>query len=182
MMPRLFQPVVFPMIPRNIEPRKFAQQGLSLSGSLPSGELSRLVAVVEDLGDISVELSFSVSESKHRIVTGRVKTKASMVCQRCLEAVSVPLESDVALAMVWTEEEAKHLPSSYDPWVVASDQADVYDIVEEELLLALPVVAFHDYECVDKSLLRSGDVVQPEPAKSNNPFQVLATLKGSSKI
>ena len=170
------------MIPRLIEPRKFAQQGLSVSGSLPVQELDRLSSAVLALSAVDVNLRFGISESKHRVVTGLVAANVELVCQRCLEALGLKLSSEVSLAMIWAEEEAKQLPTIYEPWVVAADQADLYEIVEEELLLALPVVAFHDYECVDKSLFTTGEKSPPVETKQNNPFRVLATLKGSSKI
>lgn len=169
------------MIPRIIEPRKFAQQGLRVAGDLPADDLPRLRASVLELGKVSADLQFAIAESKHRLVTGHVQADVSMVCQRCLDPVATQLSSDLALAMVWTQEDAKTLPSAYEPWVVPAEQGDLYDILEEELLLVLPLVAFHDYECIDRSLFVAGDAPEAEQTKQNNPFQVLATLKGSSK-
>lgn len=168
------------MIPHSIEPRKFAQQGLDVKGDVPVTALVRLLSAVEGVQSASAELHFDIAPSKHRIVTGRVQACVDLICQRCLEAVSVPLSGSVSLALVATEADAKTLPEAYDPWVVADDEADLYDIIEEELLLALPVVAYHPFECVDKALFSAGEP-PAVAAPKNNPFQALAVLKGSNK-
>lgn len=176
-MPRLFLGWFCPMVPRLIEPRKFAQHGLQVAGEIPVDGLLRLGAVALSVQSVAVTLQFSVAETKHRIVTGQYDGRVVMQCQRCLEAVELHLSGEISLAIVWSEDDAKQLPSDYEPWVVAQDQADLYEIIEEELLLALPLVPAHDYDCMDRTALAPKGTT--EPSKNNNPFQVLARLKGS---
>lgn len=178
MMPRLFLGWFYPMVPRFIEPRKFAQHGVQVAGAIPADGLQRLAGVAQAVQAVAVDLQFAVAETKHRVVTGRFDGHVVMQCQRCLESVELHLGGEVSLAMVWSEDDARALPSEYEPWVVAQEQADLYEIIEEELLLALPLVPTHDYDCMDRSALAPKVVV--EPGKHNNPFQVLARLKGSS--
>jgi uncharacterized protein len=165
------------MVPRLIEPRKFAQHGLQVAGEIPADSLQRLAAVASAVIAVAVDLQFAVAETKHRVVTGHFTGCVSMQCQRCLEPVELQLQGDVSLAMVWSEDDAKLLPQEYEPWVVAQDQADLYEIIEEELLLALPIVPAHDYDCMDRSALAPQESLKPR--ETNNPFQVLAQLKGS---
>lgn len=176
-MPRLFLGWFCPMVPRHIEPRKFAQHGLQVAGEIPVDALQRLGAVAQSVQAVEVSLQFGVAETKHRVVTGQYNSRVVMQCQRCLEPVELHLTGAISLAMVWSEDDAKQLPSEYEPWVVAQDQADLYEIIEEELLLALPLVPAHDYDCMDRTAL--APKVVAEPSKHNNPFQVLARLKGS---
>src|SRR5690606_35699247 len=100
--------------------------------------------------------------------------------QRCLTPVSKPVECDISLAIVWTEEEAKALPKHLDPWIVEEISADFFEMVEEELLLSLPPVAYHEEQCVDPELFQSGEPVVVKHEKKN-PFQVLEQLKSSPK-
>ena len=51
--------------------------------------------------------------------------------------------------------------------------------IEEELLLSLPAVAYHEEPCIDSKLYSSGKPV--EVKKERNPFQVLEQLKSSPK-
>jgi uncharacterized protein len=62
------------------------------------------------------------------------------------------------------------------------EDLDLLEIVEEELLLALPLVAIHDEGVCQPPKLLVEQVVVDEPVETKvNPFQVLAALKSSAK-
>lgn len=167
-------------LPRQGDPRKFAQQGVSLDGFVPVVEMPRLVEVVKDTsGNIEAELVFGISEEGKRVVTGSAHGDVSLMCQRCLEPVKVLVESNISLAIVWDEEAANGLPQYLDPWIVGEGAADFYEMIEEELLLSLPAVAYHSEPCLDSKLYSSGKPVEVKETK--NPFKVLEQLKSSPK-
>jgi uncharacterized protein len=167
-------------LPRQSDPRKFAQQGVSLDGFVPVVEMPRLVEVVKDTsGNIEVELVFGISKEGKRVVTGSARGDVSLTCQRCLEPVKVLVESNISLAIVWDEEAANGLPQYLDPWIVGEGAADFYEMIEEELLLSLPAVAYHQEPCLDSKLYSSGKPVEVKETK--NPFKVLEQLKSSPK-
>lgn len=166
--------------PRQGDPRKFAQQGITLEGKILIADMPRLADAVQDTsGDIQVDLQFAINEEGKRVVTGRAYGDVSLVCQRCLEPVVQPLECDISLAIVWDEDAAKALPQYLDPWIVGEGAADFYEMIEEELLLSLPAVAYHSELCVDSKLYSSGKPVEVKETK--NPFKVLEQLKSSPK-
>ena len=169
------------VLPRQIDPRKFAQQGVHLSGDMDTAVLARLRELVCDSGGPArVELAFAVDEQRARTLTGAVDCRVAMVCQRCLEPVAVDLHCDINLVLVWDEEGARQLPRRVDPWIVGEGPADLYEVLEEELLLALPTVAYHDTNCIDPALLSSVDTAEGDPvpaAGGSNPFKVLEQLK-----
>lgn len=176
----MFKTTSLKPLPKQGDPRKFAQQGISLQGFVPVSALSRLAdAVQEAAGDIQVDLAFGISVEKKKVVTGHAAGELVLVCQRCLENVTVPVKSDISLAIVWDEEGAEALPEYLDPWIVGEGSADFYDMIEEEMLLSLPAVAYHQESCVDRQLFTSGQPV--EVKKTKNPFQVLEQLKSSPK-
>jgi len=167
-------------LPKQGDPRKFAQQGISIDGFVPVAELPRLAeSLQETTGEIQVDLAFSISVEKKKIVTGHASAELTLVCQRCLENVKVPVKSDISLGIVWDEEGAEALPEYLDPWITGEGVADLYDMIEEEMLLSLPKVAYHQEQCVDRQLFSSGKPV--EVKKTKNPFQVLEQLKSSPK-
>ncbi len=168
-------------LPRFIDPRKFAQQGIQVEGSIHASELERFAEnQVLDAPDVNVELDFYVDEQRHKVIGGRVSCVAQVPCQRCLEPVSLELDCTLNLGVVWDEEKAKQLPASLDPLILPEDgSTDIYQVVEEELLLALPMVAYHTHDCIDKALYSCGEPAKPEPKE--NPFNVLEQLKGSPK-
>lgn len=169
-------------LPRLGNPRKFAQQGVHLSGQVPLAALERLGEVlVTHEGQAEVTLAFGVSEERKLVVRGRVGAELVLTCQRCLGPVAVPVDADIALAIVADEEAAKNLPGELDPWLLAEEEsnADLYTMVEDELLLNLPAVAYHPELCINPETLSIG---KPEAAApKENPFQVLEQLKGTPK-
>jgi len=166
-------------LPKQGDPRKFAQQGISIDGFVPVVELPRLAeSLQETTGEIQVDLAFGISVEKKKIVTGHASAELTLVCQRCLENVKVPVKSDISLGIVWDEEGAEALPEYLDPWITGEGIADLYDMIEVELLLSLPKVAYHEELCVDRQLFTSG---KPVEVKKPNPFQVLEQLKSSPK-
>ncbi|WP_347329713.1 YceD family protein [Marinimicrobium locisalis] len=168
-------------LPRQGDPRKFAQQGAQMSGYLPVEKLNRIRGLLrEDQAQARVDLTFGISEEGKLVVEGQAEADLVFTCQRCLGPVTLPVEASIELAMVRSEEEGKRLPRTLDPWLLPDDgNTDLYRMVEEELLLSLPTVAYHEEACIDEQLLSSGDPVEPKPAE--NPFQVLKQLKGSPK-
>jgi uncharacterized protein len=176
----MFKTTLTKPLPRQLDPRKFAQQGISLQGFVPLVELPRMAEALQDThGEVHIDLTFGLSEEKSKMVTGHARANLSLICQRCLNPVSVLVESSISLGIVWDEEHAKALPEYLEPWIVGEGSADFYDMIEEEMLLSLPTVAYHEDLCVDSKLFTSGKPVEVKQEK--NPFQVLEQLKGSPK-
>jgi uncharacterized protein len=168
-------------LPRHIDPRKFANQGLDLQGDIAVSDLNRLASLVLDkAGEVKVVLEFGVDEERHRVITGEAQCAVSVTCQRCLEPVEIVLDAEINLAMVWDEERAKQLPKTLDPLILPEGPADIYTIIEDELLLELPMVSYHDKDCIEQTSFGDEEVVT-ETKSSKNPFQVLEQLKGSPK-
>jgi len=169
------------LLPAQGDPRKLALKGAQMSGYLPIDDLLRLQELLSNWDSpAQVGLNFGISEEGKLVVSGQVSVALTFTCQRCLKPVTLPVEAEMQLAVVRSEDEAKGLPHWLDPWILAEDGvADLYPLIEEELLLSLPAVAFHPDPCIDERLLSSGTPVEPEPEE--NPFQVLKQLKGSPK-
>ncbi len=176
----MFKTTSHKALPRQADPRKFAQQGVTLEGFVPTSELPRILDATESKeGEIQVKLEFKISEEGKRVVTGHAHAEIILICQRCLEPVTVPVESNISLGIVWDEEAAEKLPPHFEPWITGEGMADLYDMIEEELLLSLPAVAYHPEPCIDSKLYSSGKPVDVK--KEKNPFQVLEQLKSSPK-
>lgn len=164
-------------LPRLIEPGKLAQQELLLQGFVPAGKLSRVQAVVLSISNIDCRLAFRVDEQYRRLVAGKLHAKVELCCQRCLEAVSIELDVDLNVALVKEEEQAKNLPGWLDPWLVEESEADLYELVEEELLLNIPQIAWHEENCIDPALYSIGEVAEESSEEGENPFRMLEQLK-----
>ena len=81
-------------------------------------------------------------------------------------------------------EQAKHLPRHLEPLIVeGEDGCSLWDLVEDELILAMPPYSYHETKDCNEVLadLSAQPAPQEEAAERSNPFDVLAQLKPGSK-
>ncbi len=163
--------------PKRVDPRKLAERETELKGQIELQSMPELCSLLVDSdGYADVELRFALDEQKLRTVTGHARAEVRQECQRCLEPVSVELEAEFNLAVVLNEEQAKNLPRYYDPLLIEDDVV-LASLVEEELILSLPAVAYHE-DCSIQTAFGEVDVPdEVEQVKHDNPFSVLANLK-----
>jgi uncharacterized protein len=102
----------------------------------------------------------------------QVHAEAWPTCQRCLLPFSTPIEVRRAFRFVATEGEAEALDADSEDDVLALGPSfDLIGLIEDELVLAWPVVPRHE---------RCSQPVQPaggEPVAEESPFAALAALK-----
>lgn len=160
-------------LPERIEPVGLADAGRSFRGEVPVSELMRLRPSLSSTdGVLRVELEFRRDERRVRILAGRIRGTVDLVCQRCLETLGFPLDIDFRLGIVADDAEVVRLPDGYEPLLVTGEPLQTFEVIEDEVLLAIPVIPLH--EGVDSC--DSGYVNQPR-AEKENPFAVLAKLK-----
>lgn len=163
-------------LPSFLEPRKLADQEAEIKGQTTVARLPRLAEFRDSQDEIvEVALRFGRDEERRQQVKGTVKTHLQLTCQRCLEPVQTAVVANVALVMVYDEEQIKALPDHLDPWLVTDEKIILSELLEEELLLALPLVAMHE-QC-PTVLQESAEPAAAAESKRDNPFAVLAQLK-----
>jgi len=72
-----------------------------------------------------------------------LRGSVQLTCQRCLAPMRVPVDGTARIALVASEAEAASVPADFEPVRTQEGRIRVRDLVEEELLLALPIVALH---------------------------------------
>lgn len=164
-------------LPVKVDPRRCADQELSYEGVIQVGQLQRLASYLVDAeGEIEAELHYAVDEERIRHLRGEAKTEVRMLCQRCLEPVVIALNAELNLAFAGSEESAQKLPDRYDPYIVDEDgKQNVHEAIEEELILSLPLIAYHA-DCAITTKFEDPRAGSEEGEKPN-PFAVLAQLK-----
>lgn len=99
--------------------------------------------------------------------------EVGLVCQRCLAPVTVPLVLTREFRFVATEAQAdREDDEATEDLLVRSRQFDLAALIEDELILALPLVALHP-DCQPPAM--PGAPVATEPVV--NPFAALASLR-----
>ncbi len=164
-------------LPERVDFRRLAARQTSLEGDLAVTRLPRLAErLLDDSGQVQVEAHFDRDESGRYRLQGRLQAALQVRCERCLEPMTRLLDQPFCLAAVWSEDDASHLPEMYDPWVTGEDPVSLVEIVEEELLLSLPLVNYHDEPCM-QGWVKTADEVEEPAEKRQNPFQVLESLR-----
>ncbi|MEZ5503061.1 MAG: YceD family protein [Halioglobus sp.] len=167
-------------LPTMLDIRKAAGRGASVRGSLKPADLRRFRPLLAgDEGDISVEMSFAQDEENRCLVHVVLKADVIVTCQRCLEQMPEHLSSDSTLAVVWTDAEAAHLPKHLEPLVVTEPSSNLWEVAEEELILALRPFSYHDSEDCGVAVSANANPAPAEHADQErpNPFDVLGQLK-----
>jgi uncharacterized protein len=158
-------------------------QGKTLTGSVDVNLCRRVKEAVKEISStIDASLSFYLEEQGRKAVNIRASGSVKVICQRCLSSMPLKLECDTILCIVWSEEEADVLPKNLEAWIVPENKGNLIDLVEDELLLALPFIAYHKKEecepLVANILLSELSNKTEESNIESNPFEALKILKG----
>ncbi|MAT91041.1 MAG: hypothetical protein CME59_00410 [Halioglobus sp.] len=171
-------------LPLALDIRKAATRGTGVSGVLKPAQLLRFRALLAgDEGRVEATLSCARDEQDRYIVCVVLEADVTVTCQRCLEAMPLHIASDNTLAVVWTDEQAAALPRHLDPLIVEETACKLHEVVEDELILAMPQFSYHDSaHCKEKISAYAGPAPEQEAdAGKSNPFDVLAQLKAGDE-
>ncbi len=167
-------------LPEYIDPLRLADARAVLQGQVAVSGMARLAPSLRSTqGVVDFDLAFSVDMEGIRCVHGSLSTQLDVICQRCMQPMELPLEAQVALGVVVSMQEAERLPSAYEPLVVGAEPVSLKEMIEDELLLVLPVAPIHPEQQCPAWRERILEEEQEEPAQEGkkNPFAVLAQLK-----
>ena len=129
---------------QRIDPIRLAGQHQTLSGHIALQDFRRLGQVVVDAsGQVEYSLDFTKDEQGQAVVNGRIGAKVMLECQRCGQAVEIALDLTPHLMVVRSDDQAKQVPRDYEPLLVGAAPLTLVDVLEEEILLALPMVPRH---------------------------------------
>ena len=166
-------------LPKSIEPIKSAQKRSSYQGVFVKADLQRLLDSVDKVAsDAAVKVEFAKDAQNLTYFQGDADITVSLVCQRCNSVFEKQISSEFCYSPVQGATDADALPHYYEPIEVDDHGViDFLQLIEDELILALPVVAMHD----DKDCSMTGSEMQfgsiQEADAKPNPFAVLKELK-----
>jgi uncharacterized protein len=131
-----------------VSPSNFAEKSRSWEGNTMVGDFERLA---QEFVNPAAILHYRVcggqdARGRPRLHC-KVQTEAEMQCQRCLKPVGVTVDSDRLLYLAASEAEAERLETvlaDEDIDVMVTGQTlDLAGVVEDEVLLSLPIVPMH---------------------------------------
>ncbi len=142
-----FAPMFEMPLPTRIDLNRISRQSQHLLGELRLEALPRLQDLFGTMvGNIAVDLTVAVDNEGYKFIEGHVKTVISLQCQRCLEEFDYSLTAEFCLSPVLDEQQAETLPEQYEAVVLEDKHINIEKMIEDEIILNLPLVAMHPNE------------------------------------
>jgi uncharacterized protein len=157
-----------------IHPERLDNKPLVLAGTFRPAELERLAeALANDEGELRYRISASLDKQRRKVVSCIIEGFVFLTCQTSLEAFRHGISLEDRLVLVDDESQLPAIESESDAedYLVADEPLDIRDLVEDAVLLALPMVP-------RKPGLEEAKEGGEEPAaRKDSPFAALASLK-----
>ena len=176
-------------VPEKLDIETFIRDQANLAGEWPAASLQRLAdagaveAPASGWPGVRWDLKGELREQRRAEPQFWLQLDASatvqLTCQRCLKPVEEHLQVARSFRFVGTEDEAVSLDADSEDDVLAlARHFDARELIEDELLLGLPLVPRHE-TCPEPLPMPEADVAEEEDQEERpNPFAKLAALKG----
>ena len=179
-----------PLDPKRLDVVAFAAVGGELTGTIGAGAMPRLAAATLPPEDGSPRPDVQWRATGERLPLDGAGVQPSLLvnaasdvtleCQRCLRPMRVALRAERRIFFVEGEDAAAALDGEAEDDVLALTPAlDLPMLLEDELLLALPLVPRH--EVCPEPLARAFRDETDAPEAAEHPFAALAALKQGSR-
>jgi uncharacterized protein len=131
-------------LPDRVDCVRLGKEGATLERDYALAELDRLQdRLAERQGSAHATFAFVMLADGHPGATVTVRAAAPLICQRCLRGVTFPLTGSSVIEFV-AGEDVEPTDPQREIFVMQDGWVSLRELAEEELLLALPVVAAHD--------------------------------------
>jgi uncharacterized protein len=156
-----------------LHPDRISEKPTTLAGSFTPADLERLEeSLADDRGELRYRITARLDPQRRKVVSCIIEGFVFLTCQTSLE----PFRHDVAIddRLVLVDAEAQ-LPSveeesETEDYLVADEPLDIRDLVEDAVLLALPMVP-------RKPGLEATGQGREDAVRKESPFAALASLK-----
>ncbi|MGB3268322.1 MAG: YceD family protein [Rhodanobacter sp.] len=167
-------------LPESVDAWRMVSARRSFEGTLPIASLRRLgEALAGTDGEVSFALDFGRDDLGTSYVDVRASAPLTLICQRSLEPFVLPVAVQTRLGLISQERDEAGLPPDCEPLLVAEDgRLHPADVIEDELLLALPLVPVNPESRLPDEVTGHDPAQDPAGAgRAENPFAVLRELK-----
>lgn len=167
-------------IPTHIDPYLAAEKRLAISGVMPTALFTRLAAIPARVTeDPLIHLEFKKDEGGVVVVRGRFSITVEFTCQRCMSLYQDSFHPEFTLGVVSNWDLSDRLPKMYEPVLAVNQQLTLSDLIEDEVLLALPIIPKHPLDQCNLSqpVIEEADSLFSEARDEAHPFRMLKTLK-----
>ena len=99
-------------------------------------------------GQVKFSLAFSMDEQSRTLITGNVSAAVNLECQICLGEFLEEISSEINTVVVEELNELFDLDQDQAAFVAVGKYVSLQDIVEDELMMAMPMVPKHRNGCI----------------------------------
>ncbi len=164
-------------LPETLNFLRQVERSYRFEGSVSVADLDRLSGILaETTGEAEVSFEFG-SCVGFACLKGHVSVDLQVQCQRCLQPMTVRVDSNFKFALVHSEEEADELPDEFEPYLIEGDDQSIKPLLEDEILLSLPMVSRHELDC--SAFFSEHEKQVKADKEAAHPFAVLKGLKGA---
>jgi uncharacterized protein len=159
-----------------IHPDRLATKPTVFAGTFKPAELERLEdELANGEGELRYRITAGLDKQRRKVVSCIIEGFVFLLCQNTLEAFRHEISISDQLVLVDHENElpAVEEESETEDYLVADSPLDIRDLIEDAVLLALPMVPRKPGQEEAKEG-ESGGTAKP------SPFAVLASLKKDS--
>jgi len=165
-----------PMSPPGSEPLdidRLADGEADIDFSVPVAELPRLRSRLEGVGGVVDGSVHFAREAGFAVAELNLRGSAALQCQRCMERMEIPVTARSRVALIPTEADTNRVPEDLEPMLAPGGRISLREIVDEELMLSLPIVPLHEDASGCASCRPQSE---PEPVTTQRPFEQLQEL------
>jgi uncharacterized protein len=128
-------------LPMRLKAAEAVGKEQKMTGIVPVRSLKRLTeALAAPAGELQISLQFFSHAIALGAVRGTIQGQMPLVCQRSLAVFQWPLDVSFHWLLVRGERDEERLLAEADPVMLDDDQLLLHDAIEDEVLLALPIV------------------------------------------
>ena len=156
-----------------LHPERISAKPTTFKGTFGPGELERLEeSIADERGELRYEVTATLDRQRRKVVSCIIEGFVFLICQNSLEAFRHDISIHDRLVLV---DDESRLPSveeedEKEDYVVADGPLDIRDLVEDAVLLALPMIP-------RKPGTEGAARPEGEKADRPSPFAALASLK-----
>ena len=160
-------------IPAQVSASRALAREERFNGPLDPAGLDRLAEFEPEA--LHADLQVRVDVGRQGWLEGQVSGRLHLECRICGERFAWSLQAPVKLALAMSEEDEERLMDQGEPVLVREDRLPLHQIVEDEVLLALPMMP----RCPTCENARppEGEDAAPDPVDRPNPLAALKKLK-----
>jgi uncharacterized protein len=168
-----------PRLPEQLDAWRMVAARRTFEGVLPLASMQRLRgSLVDTEGNAHVEIEFDHDALRIPYMELRIEATLPLTCQRSLQRFVYPVQMVQRLGLIRDEAGEEALPEGYEALLVGDDgMLRPADVVEDELILAVPVVPV----APDTDLVERDWGAPEEEVERANPFAALSALKDKQK-